>query len=60
MSQKYTVKSGDTLSGIAQKILGDASLWPKIYDDNKDVIGKNPNLIFPGQVLIINSHYSGC
>lgn len=47
---KYTVKKGDTLSGIAKKY---NTTWQKIYEDNKSVIGSNPNLIKPGQVLII-------
>jgi hypothetical protein len=46
----YTVKSGDTLSKIAQA--NDTS-WLAVYDANKPVIGDNPNLIFPGQKLKI-------
>ena len=46
----YTVRSGDTLSGIASKY---GTTWQKIYNDNKSVIGSNPNLIKPGQVLTI-------
>jgi nucleoid-associated protein YgaU len=51
----YTVKSGDSLSKIAAmpSIYGDGSKWQKIYDANKSVIGKNPNLIKPGQKLVI-------
>lgn len=51
-SNKYTVKSGDTLSGIAKNTLNDASLWRKIYELNKGSI-KNPDLIYPGQKIII-------
>jgi nucleoid-associated protein YgaU len=51
---EYTVKPGDTLWGIAQKECGDGSVWPKIYNENKWVIGNNPNLIHPGQVLHID------
>lgn len=47
----YTVQSGDNLSKIAKKY---NTTWQKIYEDNKDVIGDNPNLIKPGQVLTIN------
>jgi nucleoid-associated protein YgaU len=50
----YIVQAGDTLSGIAQQASGDGSRWPAIYDDNKNVIGSDPNLIFPGQILFIN------
>jgi len=49
----YTVKPGDTLWAIAKKTLGSGSRWKEIYNANVDVIGKDPNLIFPGQVLRI-------
>jgi TP901 family phage tail tape measure protein len=48
-TKTYTVKSGDTLSGIAKKFYGSASQWKKIYNANKSIIGSNPNLIYPGQ-----------
>lgn len=48
--QTYTVRPGDNLSKIAQKY---GTTWQKIYNDNKSVIGSNPNLIRPGQVLVI-------
>ncbi|MDX5443578.1 MAG: LysM peptidoglycan-binding domain-containing protein [Hymenobacteraceae bacterium] len=50
---KYTVVSGDSLSKIAQREYGDAMQWRKIYDANRDVIGDNPDLIHPGQELVI-------
>ncbi len=47
----YTVKAGDTLSGIAQKLgLGG---WQALYDANRATIGSNPNVIKPGQVLVM-------
>lgn len=46
----YVVKPGDNLSKIAKAY---NTSWQKIYEDNKDVIGKNPNLIYVGQKLII-------
>lgn len=49
----YTVKKGDNLWNIAKKYYGDGSQWRKIYDANRDVIGGNPNLIYPGQTYII-------
>lgn len=51
--KSYTVKKGDCLSAIAREVYGDASQWKKIYEANKGTIGKNPNLIFPGQEYTI-------
>jgi|SRR5579864_2578505 len=50
--EQYTVVSGDTLSGIAHEKYGNSSLFPRIFDANRDVI-TDPNLIFVGQVLRI-------
>jgi LysM repeat protein len=51
----YIVKSGDTLSGIAKRELGSSSKWQSIYaiDENKKIIGPNPNLIRTGQRLVM-------
>lgn len=49
----YTVVSGDSLSKIAKKHLGDANRWRELYEANKGVIGDNPDLIKPGQKLKI-------
>jgi LysM repeat protein len=46
----YTVQSGDTLSAIAAR-LGVSGGWNSLYQNNQSVVGGNPNLIFPGQVL---------
>ena len=48
----YTVVRGDTLSAIAQKMLGSASKYPIIFEANKPML-KDPDLIYPGQVLRI-------
>ena len=48
--QSYTVEKGDSLSKIAQKVYGKASLWKQIYEANRDHI-KDPDLIYPGQIL---------
>jgi nucleoid-associated protein YgaU len=51
----YTVKSGDSLSKIAKHVYGDADKWHAIYEANKDKI-KNPDLIYPGEVLTLPSN----
>lgn len=53
----YTVVQGDNLWKIAQKYLGDGSRWQEIYtyNNNKSIIGGNPNLILPGMELSIPS-----
>ncbi|OSP55675.1 peptidoglycan-binding protein LysM [Pseudoruegeria sp. SK021] len=48
----YTVVSGDTLSGIAKKTLGNANAYMKIFDANKPMLS-NPDKIYPDQVLRI-------
>ena len=50
--QNYTVKRGDCLWNIAKKFYGNGSKYTTIYNANRDKI-KNPNLIYPGQVLWI-------
>lgn len=54
----YTVEPGDCLWNIAKAQLpqsaGDQEIeeaWKQIYQDNQDIIGSDPNLIEPGQVL---------
>ena len=48
----YVIKSGDTLSRIAANYYGDGSLYPRIFEANREVI-KNPDLIYPGQKIRI-------
>lgn len=63
-SQSYTIKSGDTLWGIAKKFYGNGAKWTTIYNANKSVIestakkyGKssssNGHWIYPGTKLTI-------
>jgi nucleoid-associated protein YgaU len=52
-AKTYTVKKGDTLWGIAKQYLGNGSRYPEIYNLNRNIIGNNPNLIKPGQVLTL-------
>ena len=51
-TQTHVVQSGETLSKIAQQYYGDAALYDKIFQANRDVL-KDPNKIFPGQKLKI-------
>ena len=48
----YTVQAGDNLTRIATRFYGNTN-WSRIYEANKAVIGGNPNLIRPGQVIVI-------
>ncbi|MFD7643493.1 transglycosylase family protein [Kitasatospora sp. NPDC059795] len=48
--QPYTVGPGDTLANIARSHeLGGG--WTELYKGNQQVVGENPDLIRPGQVL---------
>lgn len=51
--KKYTVKKGDNLSTIAQKLYGDSRKWQDIYNANKKIIGNNPTKLREGMELII-------
>ena len=54
---RHDVRAGDTLWSIAAEVLETedirriARYWPKIHRHNRNVIGANPDLIYPGQVL---------
>jgi nucleoid-associated protein YgaU len=50
--QIYEVKPGDTLGALAQRFYGKASLYPKIFEANRDILD-NPDLIKVGQKLRI-------
>lgn len=53
--EEYLVAQGDYLQKIAEnpQVIGDPASWTKIYEKNKDIIGEDPNLIFPHTVLVI-------
>ncbi|MFE3092413.1 transglycosylase family protein [Streptomyces sp. NPDC059248] len=50
--QGYTVAGGDSLSRIAdaKNVRGG---WPALYEQNRDTVGSDPDLIYPGQKLVI-------
>lgn len=54
--RKYRVwiwqENRDCLWNISKKVYGNPYMWKKIYEANRDII-KNPDLIFPKQILII-------
>lgn len=52
--QNYTVKRGDCLWNIARRFYGNGAKYTTIYNANRSKI-RNPNLIYPGQVLWIPS-----
>jgi LysM repeat protein len=51
----YTVRHGDTLSGIAFRYYGHASQWHGLYRVNRSKIS-DPDLIYAGQVLAVPKH----
>ena len=48
----YVVRPGDNLTAIAQRF-GVSNGWQGLFNTNRGVIGRNPNLIRPGQTLVI-------
>ena len=58
--ETVTVKSGDTLYGIAQTTLGNGKDWPKLYQENADrpqpdgARLTDPNLILPGWKILVD------
>jgi nucleoid-associated protein YgaU len=61
ISTNHVVVKGDSLWGIARSVLSGSGpepagasiseLWKSIYELNRDLIGDDPNLIHPGQIL---------
>lgn len=49
---RHEVKSGESLSKIAKHYYGDPMKYTEIFDANRGVLD-NPDLIHPGQVLVI-------
>ncbi len=59
MANRYIVKQGDTLRGIAAlpAIYRNPLLWPLLYQANRDHID-DPDLIYPRQVFTVPRTYS--
>lgn len=49
---RHTVKSGESLSKISKKYYGDPMKYKKIFEANTNIL-KNPDIIQPGQILVI-------
>jgi LysM repeat protein len=49
---RYTVRAGDTLSGIAAALAVRGG-WPALYAANRNAIGPDPDVIHPGTVLVL-------
>ena len=63
---RVVVKDGDSLWGLAARELGPrasaaavAARWPQWYAANRQVIGSDPDLLLPGQVLHIPAATTG-
>jgi peptidoglycan hydrolase CwlO-like protein len=52
---EYLVGQGDNLAKIAgsAEFMGDPTKWRALYEANKGVIGDDPGMIYPYQVLVI-------
>lgn len=66
-SRTVVVRPGDSLWSITDDVLGPApddpallaSSWPLLHEANLDVIGEDPDLLRPGQVLTVPAALDG-
>ena len=49
----YTVQTGDSLTSIADSLALTGG-WTALYVENQQVIGDDPNLILPGERLLVD------
>jgi LysM repeat protein len=49
---RYVVQPGDTLSGIAARFAVRGG-WPALYAASRPLIGPDPDVIYPGTVLVL-------
>jgi nucleoid-associated protein YgaU len=49
----HVVEYGDTLSAIAKKYYGNARLYPKLYEANKELIGPDMNKLLVGWEIVL-------
>ncbi|MCH2135650.1 MAG: LysM peptidoglycan-binding domain-containing protein [Phycisphaerales bacterium] len=52
-SKTYVVRSGDTLSSIAQRLMGSPNDWRALFDANKRVMRGDPDRLAVGMTLVI-------
>ena len=52
----YRVRPGDYLSRISSRLCGTALDWTGLYLSNKKTIGSNPDVIIPGQKLVLDCY----
>ncbi|MFE7413595.1 M23 family metallopeptidase [Streptomyces laurentii] len=57
-AKAYTVVRGDHLSKIAAEYRL-AGGWHQLYRDNRQAVGENPSLIFPGTKLVLRAAHTG-
>ena len=55
----YRVKAGDSLSKICEKYYGNGGMWQHIVKYQASSIAATPNLIFPGQLIVLPRGITG-